>query len=222
MKKIYFVLSLFGVIYFQCCQAEEPVFREPIEWCDIWVSSAHLADRPRVLLVGDSITKAYYSTVEKKLEGLAYCARLATSACIADPAFQQQLEGLLSQYNFDVIHFNNGLHQFSYNNERYQRGYKQALETIKRLVPSANVILALSTPLQSTGDKAYLTPRVDQRNQIVQALAQEYGFEIDDLYSLSKGHPEYYKDPVHYKPETVVLQGNQVASVIQKALTNRK
>ena len=56
-------------------QAEEPI-RERIEWMDIWVTDADKNDLPRVLLVGDSITRGYFGGVEKQLQGKAYCARL--------------------------------------------------------------------------------------------------------------------------------------------------
>ena len=221
MKKIFFVLSAL-VLCSSCGVAEEEIFRERIEWCDIWVVSANKSDKPRILLVGDSITKGYFSSVEKQLGGVAYCAKLATSACISDPAFHQQLELMLNQYTYDVIHLNNGLHGFEYGDEAYESGYRKALETMKQLAPSAKVVLVLSTPLQSTSNKAHLTPTVDRRNQIVGALAKEYGLGIDNLYSISKGHPEFYKDPYHYKPEAIELQGEQVASVLKAALQGRK
>lgn len=202
--------------------AEEKIFREPIEWCDTWVSSAARDDKPRVLLVGDSIARGYFKAVEKKLGAMAYCARLTTSACVADPAFQQQLELMLTQYHWDLIHFNNGLHGFVYGNKRYEAGYRKALETIRRMAPNAKVILVLSTPLQSTSDKAHLTQGVDNRNRIVKSLAAEFGLMINDLYSISKDHPEYYKDPYHYKPEAICLQSEQVVLEIKKALSDKE
>jgi hypothetical protein len=48
-----------------------PSGRESIEWCDIWISHANETNLPRVLLIGDSITRAYYPEVEKRLEGKA-------------------------------------------------------------------------------------------------------------------------------------------------------
>ena len=38
--------------------AKTPVKHEYIEWCNIWVANANRSDKPRVLLVGDSITNA--------------------------------------------------------------------------------------------------------------------------------------------------------------------
>ena len=36
-----------------------PAGRESIEWCDLWISHANETNLPRVLLIGDSITRAY-------------------------------------------------------------------------------------------------------------------------------------------------------------------
>src|SRR5216684_3788776 len=81
-----------------------PSARESIEWCDIWISHANETNLPRVLLIGDSITRAYYPEVEKHLEGKAYVARLSSSAFISDPVLFKQIEMVLSGYKFDVIH----------------------------------------------------------------------------------------------------------------------
>src|SRR5580693_9273497 len=87
-----------------------PSSRESIEWCDIWIAHANETNLPRVLLIGDSITRAYYSKVEKNLAGKAYVGRLASSAFISDPVLMKQIEMMLTTYKFDVIHFNNGMH----------------------------------------------------------------------------------------------------------------
>jgi hypothetical protein len=58
----------------QLVSAQEPI-RERIEWTDIWVTDADKDDLPRVLLIGDSITRGYFGEVEKQLAGTAYCAR---------------------------------------------------------------------------------------------------------------------------------------------------
>jgi len=83
---------------------------ESIEWCDLWVSHANETNLPRVLLIGDSITRAYYPEVEKNLAGKAYVGRLASSAFISDPILLKEVAMVLDEYKFDVIHFNNGMH----------------------------------------------------------------------------------------------------------------
>jgi hypothetical protein len=65
--------------------ADEPrIVRENIEWLDVWVPNTNATDLPRVLLIGDSITRGYFKDVEEKLKGKAHVARLATSKSVGD------------------------------------------------------------------------------------------------------------------------------------------
>src|SRR4051795_9542211 len=75
--------------------------RENIEWLDVWVPNTNAHDLPRVLLIGDSITRAYYPEVEQRLKGKAYVARLATSKSVGDPALLQEIALVLSEAHFD-------------------------------------------------------------------------------------------------------------------------
>ena len=69
-----------------------PSSHESIEWCDIWISHADETNLPRVLLIGDSITRAYYPGSRKTPgrqglcgEGLSASAlHLGPRACPAD------------------------------------------------------------------------------------------------------------------------------------------
>lgn len=88
----------------------DPPRRERIEWCDIWFTDADKTDRPRVLLIGDSIARGYFDHVERNVGERLYCSRYATSRSICDPVFFEELRLVLSQYPYAVIHFNHGLH----------------------------------------------------------------------------------------------------------------
>ena len=217
-KNIVFVLIMatchLAISQDNTTKSDRKIERENIEWCDIWVPSAPNGDKPRVLLIGDSILKGYYETTTTHLKGQAYCARLATSYCVADPAFHDQLETMLTQYEYSVIHFNNGLHGMGYTEEAYEKGFEKAIKLIKKK-SKAKVVLVLSTPLRSTSDKDHLNPRIDERNNIVRRLAKKYGASVNNLHSISKGLPEYYKDPYHFNTEAIALQGKQVADTIE-------
>jgi hypothetical protein len=127
--------------------ADESI-RERIEWIDIWVTDADKDDLPRVLLVGDSIARGYFAGVEQHLKGKAYCARLTTSKWVSNPTFNNDLQLLFKQYNFSVIHFNNGLHGWGYSEAEYQEGLQNTLEALKE--HAGNVKLIWGTTLQST------------------------------------------------------------------------
>ena len=94
-----------------------PSAREATEWCDIWIPHADQTGLPRVLLIGDSITRGYYPEVEKRLAGKAYVAQLATSAFLSDPMLLKEVALILDSLKVDVIHFNNGLHGWQHSEE---------------------------------------------------------------------------------------------------------
>lgn len=100
----------------------------------------------------------------------------------------------------------------------HREGYEKALYLIRKKAPKAKLILALSTPIQSTGNENKLNPRLDERNRMVREVAQKYGATINDLHGISKGRPDYYKDPHHYKPVAIDLQGKRVGETVKKAL----
>ena len=197
---------------------DDKMLREKTEWCNIWVANTDKTDKPRALLVGDSITQGYFGRVEKQVKGKMYCARLTTSASVADPSFLQQLDSVLKGYTYKVIHLNNGLHGFGYTEEEYQAGYQKAIELIKNRQPHATIICALTTPLKPGSSKDPLNPRVDIRNKYVREIAQKSGLLVNNLHKPMQAHPEYYRDPYHYKGKAIDIQARQVAAVLMGQL----
>jgi len=218
MKYLLSFLPLLALV--STLSADEPV-HERIEWIDIWVTDADKDELPRVLLVGDSITRGYFGNTEKLLAGQAYCARLTTSKCVADPTFVNDLQLLLKQYRFSVIHFNNGLHGWGYTEEEYAEGMRK---TISALQAHNNVqlIWATTTPVR---DRANLqqftdrTERVKQRNQLVSEIIKEQDILSNDLFELVKDYPEWQSsDGVHFNSQGNQALSQQVSESVKKAL----
>jgi lysophospholipase L1-like esterase len=195
--------------------------RESIEWTDIWLTNCTKTDKPHVLLVGDSITKAYCGGVAKRLQGKVYTGRLTTSLCAGDPAYIPTLKAVLIQVKFNVIHFNNGLHGIEYTEEEYKKGYRDAIAAIQKMQPDAKIIIALSTPLKKGSNKEYLNKKIDERNKIVKEIAKSISAEIDDLNTPMRNHPEYHKDAYHYKGNAISMQADIVSKIIQKSLNSK-
>jgi hypothetical protein len=193
--------------------------RERIEWCDIWFTDAEKDELPRVLLIGDSIARGYFGGVEKALEGNTYLGRLTTSRSVCDPVFFHELDLVLGQYEFDVIHFNNGLHGWGYTEEQYKQGFDRFLDVLEEKAPEAKLICALSTPVLADGGMAEHAERVSQRNTIVTELCAEENVPVNDLHALMKADDAYFaSDGVHFTPEAREVQAAQVAEQIAAAL----
>ena len=122
--------------------------RENIEWCDIWVSHANDSKLPRVLLLGDSITRGYHPADEKRLADKAYVNRLTTSAFLSDPVLLTQIAMVLDMAHYDVIHFNNGMHGWQHSEEEYRSAFQAVLATIRQHAPKAKLIWASTTSLK--------------------------------------------------------------------------
>lgn len=198
--------------------------RESIEWCDLWISHANETNLPRVLLIGDSITRAYYPDVEKNLAGKAYVGRLATSAFISDPILLKEIAMVLDEYPCDVIHFNNGMHGWTHSEEEYKQAFPKFLAVIRKHAPHAKLIWANTTtlkvsPSEPADNQTVATDeRIAARNAIALQFIQPLGIEVDDLNSLTRGHPEYHSDNVHFDKQGIALQARQVADHIEKLL----
>ncbi len=193
--------------------------REQIEWRDIWVTGATAASLPRLLLVGDSITRGYFDPVEKQLTGQFLCARLTTSTCVCDPVFAKELALLIDDYRFAVIHFNNGLHGWDYAETAYAQGLGRAFDFITERSPHSRLIWASSTPVRQGNDLQLLDPKTDrvrERNRLAHALASQRKLPINDLFGCVIDHPEYFAgDGVHFNPTGQMILGNQVVQTVQ-------
>ena len=214
--------ALFPLIAFtQLVLAQEPI-RERIEWADIWVTDADKDDLPRVLLIGDSITRGYFSEVEKALAGKAYCARLTTSKCVSDPFFPDEVQLLLKQYRFAVIHFNNGLHGWGYTEDQYRDGLLRLMETFEKHAAGAKLIWATTTPVREANNLSQVsdrTERVKARNRIAAGIMQERGISTNDLYGLVESRQDYFSnDGVHFSGKGKEIQAAAVAEIVLKHL----
>ncbi len=217
-----FLVFSFGCISSQTARNEQPLIRENIEWVRIWIPNANVEEKPRVLIVGDSITVGYFPAVEKRLEEIAYCARLSTSRCVCDPVFFEELILVLKQYPFDVIHFNNGLHGFGYTEEQYESGLKKLISVLDQYAGDAQWIWAYSTPMRNNENLDELDPkneRVIERNRIAASIVEAEGIPVTDLYQLSISHPEHFSnDGVHFNNTGKEAQAELVAQRVRKVI----
>ncbi len=162
--------------------------------------------------------------MEKRLAGEAYVGRLSSSAFISDPVLLKQIEMVLGQYKFDVIHFNNGMHGWQHSEIEYAQAFPTLLETIRKSAPNAKLIWADTTPLKvSPNLPAYnqtqaTDERIAARNAIALNYVQAQGIPVDDLNTPMRGHPELHSDNVHFNEQGIALQADQVAAQITKLL----
>lgn len=226
MKKTTFILAFIGIFTGMPSMAQmnnDKPKRENTEWLDLWLPQTNDTQLPRVLLIGNSITRQYYGNVEKQLKGKAYVARLSTSKSVGDPGLLQEVSLVLGYHDFDVVHFNNGMHGWSYTEEEYAKAFPALYETIRKGAPEARLIWANTTPVKTGDNMEKLdsrTERVRERNRIACDYLKDKDVQINDLFSVALNNTAFYggKDGIHLQPAGVNALANQVADQIKTAL----
>lgn len=205
------------LLFFAALLSAQPR-RESIEWCDAWIPHMKESSLPRVMLIGDSITRGYYAGVEDRLKGKAYVARIATSKAIGDPALLDEIRVFLTQARFDVVHFNVGMHGWDYTEAEYAKHLPALLKTIRKAAPGARLIWAHTTPVRKDREKGAQNSRINERNQIAQAFFGKQKIPVDNLHQLMQTKPELHSDDVHFNKEGNILLATQVAAEVARLL----
>lgn len=180
---------------------------ETYEWDNLWWEHANDAEnKPRALIIGDSISCGYRGFVNEALGGSMYADGLGTSKSLDNPHFTKLIDYVAGQQQrCKVIQFNNGLHGWHLSEEAYKAYYEQMVHYLKENYGDRKLLLVLSTPVRVAGNLSQLAERNDiviERNRAVCEIAQKEGIEVLDLYSLVIDHPEYHSaDGVHLTEE---------------------
>lgn len=192
--------------------------KEEFEWIHSWCDETSNNDLPRVLLVGDSITYNYQEKVRALLRGVCYVDYIATSYAIDTKMYNHLVHNFMTDSEYSIIHFNHGLH----GKHLSKRSYKSKMEKLLNKA-SQKIILATSTVVYQEGNKrldSSWMKRVRERNEAVYEIANENGYKVDDLYSVSVGIPKEkrYQDGTHYLPEGYEIFANAVVESIKNNL----
>lgn len=185
---------------------------------------------PRVLLIGDSISIGYTLPVRAALAGKANVHRPAAN-CSSTGTGLASLTKWLGHGQWDVIHFNFGLHDAKLPPEGVRHSppevYEKNLrELVKRMqATGARLIWATSTPVPNGG---VLAPNrrfdsVDKYNAIAKKVMEENGVAIDDLNAAVAprvGELQIQGD-VHFTPEGSAFLAGRVAASIEAQLPTR-
>ena len=195
---------------------------------------------PRVLLIGDSISIAYTQPVRDRLTGKANVQRIPENGGETNRGLAQ-LETWLTTggktaNDWDVIHFNWGLHDLCYRlpGQGASRDkvagqvaiplaqYSQNLEALaKRLKQTgAKLIFATTTPVPE-GEAGRKVGDDLLYNAAAVAVMQRHGIAIDDLHAPMAGQlGRYAVGPgnVHYNEAGSALLADRVAESILQGL----
>jgi lysophospholipase L1-like esterase len=193
---------------------------EKIEWTYTDRPETPDARLPNVLLVGDSITRAYYKATAEQLSGKANVYYFATSASVGDERLAPQMAEYfrMIEVRFDVVHFNNGMHGWGYTEDEYRKYFPELVTAVRLGAPGARLVWATTTPVRKDKDGQATNARIDTRNDIAAALITKAGIAVDDQHALMMQHQDLHSDDVHFTAEGSALQGTHVVASVMKAL----
>ena len=204
-----------GPLYLQFQPKETSRVRENTEWSNFRANSATNEDLPRVLLIGDSIVAGYQGNVTQKLRGKMNVSFWASSKCVTDSQYFQELDLVLSADKYDVISFNNGLHSLTTDRKEWEFAYTQAVKFIRAKCPDARLYLTTSTPLKDPK----MTAQAQELNAIVWKTAEAEKLPVIDLFSLMDplDRNQYWSDTYHYRAPGIELEAAKIAETVAPA-----
>ena len=194
--------------------------KERFEWIRSWCDEADKTDKPRILLVGDSIAEGYQAIVRELLQGICYVDYIATSYAADNKLYTDLIESFAKNSNYAIVHFNHGLHGV----QMCPRTYKSKIKgLLLRLSEKSKIILAETTVAYREGNKRaepIWRKRITERNEIVAELITELGCEWDQLYDVSLKIPlsAREEDGVHYRAAGYETLADSVAKTILRTL----
>lgn len=175
---------------------------------------------PRVLLIGDSVSRGYTQAVRKALAGKANVHR-APANCGPTANGLKNIEVWLGTGHWDVIHFNFGIHDRNTSLADYTQRLEQLVARMKKT--NARLIWASTTPIPDDPAKKQSAASIVERNQAASDLMARHGVAINDLFAAITPHLAEMQNPndVHFNAKGYDFLGTTVAQALAAQLVPR-
>jgi hypothetical protein len=172
---------------------------------------------PRVLLIGDSVSRGYTMAVRKGLAGKANVHR-APENCGGTANGLKKLDVWLGDGKWDVIHFNFGIHARATPPAQYEERLEGIVARLQKT--GAKLIWASTTPIPSDEAKKQTPESIVERNAIAGRVMQRHGIPVDDLFAFTSPHLATAQSPkdVHFNAKGYEMLGGEVAESILASL----
>jgi hypothetical protein len=168
---------------------------------------------PRILLIGDSVSRGYTQPTRKALEGKANVHR-APANCGPTASGLKNLDAWLGEGKWDVIHFNFGIHDRATPAADYAKRLEEIVERLQKT--GAKVIWASTTPIPDNPDQKQTAASVVDKNKIAAEIMAKHGIPTDDLFAAITPHLAKLQNlnDVHFKGEGYDFLGAKVSEAI--------
>lgn len=172
---------------------------------------------PRVLLIGDSVSRGYTLAARKALAGKANVHR-APANCGPTASGLKNIEVWLGDGHWDVIHFNFGIHDRNTPIADYTQRLEQLVARMRKT--GAKLVWASTTPIPDDPPKKQTAASIVERNTAAAELMKKHGVAIDDLFAAITPHLAEMQNPhdVHFNAQGYDYLGATVAQAIEAQL----
>lgn len=172
---------------------------------------------PRVLLIGDSVSRGYTMAVRKALAGKANVHR-APANCGPTKMGVEKLDVWLGEGKWDLIHFNFGIHDRATPLPDYEARLREIVDRLT--ATGAKLVWATTTPVPDTKDGKYTGAPIVERNAVAAKVMAEEGVSVNDLFAAIEPQLATLQNPddVHFNAAGYDFLGEKVASVIATEL----
>ena len=177
-------------------------------------------DLPRVLLIGDSVSRAYTQTVRSELNGKANVHR-APANCGPTARGLEKIEIWLGDGHWDIIHFNFGIHDRNTPVADYVDRLERLIARMEKT--GARLIWASTTPIPDVAEKKWTAASIEERNRAAAAIMEERGIPVNDLFAAISPRLGELQNPddCHFNGEGNRFLGQRVASFLEPHLGRR-
>lgn len=181
---------------------------------------------PRVLLIGDSISMGYTLPVRKLFDGKANVHRIPVNGGPTTNGIAN-LKKWLGDSNWDVIHFNWGLHDMKLIDGKHQVPIEEYEKNLRELVlqlqaTNAKLIWCSTTPVP-TGAAARNVEDASKYNAVAKKIMGDMNVPMNDLYEFALPQLEkiQLKENVHFSPAGSDVLAQQVVKSIEPHLPKK-
>ena len=172
---------------------------------------------PRVLLIGDSVSRGYTLPTRAALAGRANVHR-APENCGPTANGLRKLDVWLGSGRWDVIHFNFGIHDRHTPLADYITRLEQIVVRLK--ATGARLVWASTTPIPDDPRKKQTAVSIVERNRAAAELMARHGIPTNDLFAAVTPQLITLQNPndVHFNSAGYEFLGRHVADALAPLL----
>ena len=172
---------------------------------------------PRVLLIGDSVSRGYTQPTRAALAGVANVHR-APANCGPTAAGVKNLEVWLGGGKWDVIHFNFGIHDRGTPPADYVNRLEAIVGRLEKT--GAKLVWASTTPIPDNPAQKQTARSIVEKNALAAEVMRKHGIPTDDLFAALTPRLAELQNPhdVHFTGAGYEFLGARVAAAIRAAL----